>query len=395
MSRFAFRPCSEVSILSKKNSVSKFTVHIPDEEIEDLKNRLRKTRWVPSIETSNWADGTDSDYLHDLMRHWATDYDWRSREKQINKLDHFIAEIEDTKIHFIHTKGKGKNPIPLLLMQGWPSSFIQMSDIIPLLAELENDNILTFDVVAVSLPGYLFSEIPKQHGMSFTRIADLVHKLMTEELGYQRYAARGSDQGALVQQQLGLKYPNHIIGLHRTGITPFLFPLPNDLSEEEVEYQQKVVSWAKLETSYATLQGLRPETLTPALADSPVGLASWILEKFYRWGDCNGDPVRHFGRDKLLDNLSLHWFYGAGAASIRLYREVGRNPGLSGKVEVPTAIIMPLRDGITVPAPRRWADRFYDVRRWTVMERGGHFSEWEVPREVADDIRDFFKTITA
>ncbi|TGM97036.1 epoxide hydrolase family protein [Leptospira yasudae] len=377
----------------KNNSILPFRIRIPDEEIQFLKTRLTQTRWAPPIEKNDWVDGTDASYLKELIDYWAKDYDWRSRETILNRFDHFVATIDGTKIHFIYAKGKGKNPVPLLLLQGWPSSFIQMLDIIPLLTEERDDETPTFDVVAASLPGYLFSEIPAQHGMSFATIADLMHKLMAEELGYQKYAARGSDQGALVQQQLGLKYPKNLIGLHRTGITPFLNPLPEDLSEEEIAYQQKVSSWARMETAYASLQALRPETLTPALADSPVALASWVIEKFQRWGDCNGNPDQHFGRDKLLDNLSLHWFNGAGAASIRLYREAVRNPGLSGKVEVPTAILMPLRDGITVPAPRRWAERFYNIQRWTIMGHGGHFAEWEAPKEVANDIRRFFQSI--
>jgi len=379
--------------MTKKNLVSKFTVHIPENEIKNLQARLRKTRWMPPMESSGWADGTDGDYLRELVVYWANGYNWRIREAEINKFDHFIADIDDTRIHFIHARGDGNNPVPLLLMQGWPSSFIQMLDIIPLLTEARNDNTPTFDVVAASLPGYLFSDIPDEHGMSFAHIADLMHKLMVERLGYARYAARGSDQGALVQQQLGLKYPDNIIGLHRTGITPFMTPMPEDLSEEEVNYQKTVASWAKTETAYAAIQGLRPETITPALADSPAGLASWILEKFQRWGDIDGSLDQHFGRDKLLDNLSLHWFGGAGAASIRLYREAYRDPGLSGRVNLPTAILMPYKDGITVPAPRKWAERFYDIRRWTVIGKGGHFSEWEIPNEVADDIRDFFMTL--
>ncbi len=377
-----------------KKTISEFKIQIPEEEIQFLKNRLKQTRFAPPIDSSNWSDGTDADYLKELIRDWGTRYDWRAREILLNRFDHFLAEIEGAKIHFIHAKGKGKNPIPLLLLQGWPSSFIQMLDIIPLLTEARDDDTPSFDVVAASLPGYLFSEIPSKHGMSFSFIADLMQKLMVETLGYKKYAARGSDQGALVQQQLGLKYPENLIGLHRTGITPFINPLPADLSEEEIQYQQKVASWAKSETAYASLQALRPETITPALADSPIALASWVIEKFQRWGDCNGDLDRHFGRDKLLDNLSLHWFYGAGAASVRLYREVLRNPGLNGKLNVPTAIIMPLRDGIAVPFPKSWAERFYNVQRWTVLEKGGHFSEWEVPETIAEDIRSFFKSLT-
>jgi pimeloyl-ACP methyl ester carboxylesterase len=196
-----------------------------------------------------------------------------------------------------------------------------------------------------------------------------------------------------VQQQIGLKYPHRLIGLHHSGITPFANPMPADLTPAEQEYQQQVAAWAQVETAYARLQSLRPETLAPALADSPIGLASWFIEKFQRWGDCAAGLDHTFGRDNLLDNLSLHWFTGAGASAIRLYREAARDPGLSGRVEVPTAILMPLRDGVTVPAPRAWAERTFNVQRWTVMERGGHFPEWEVPQVVANDLRRFFAEV--
>jgi pimeloyl-ACP methyl ester carboxylesterase len=162
-----------------------------------------------------------------------------------------------------------------------------------------------------------------------------------------------------------------------------------------VEYQARVAACAQRETAYARLQATYPESLTPALADSPAGLAGWIVDKFHRWGDCADGVDAQFGRDALLDNISLHWFTGAGAASVRLYRESARDPGVSGRVEVPTAILMPLRDGVTVPAPRAWAERTYDVRRWTVMERGGHFPEWEVPDVIAADVRVFFSDVTA
>ncbi|MBL7702980.1 MAG: epoxide hydrolase [Ferruginibacter sp.] len=380
--------------MAKSNSIKSMTVYIPDKEIDALKLRLKLTRWPSPIESSNWADGTDSNYLRSLVDYWADQYNWREREKRINSYNHFVAEVEGTNIHFIHEKGKGENPIPLLLMQGWPSSFIQMLDIIPLLTESRQDGTPSFDVVAASLPGYPFSQIPVKHGMSFFKIAQLMKKLMVEELGYQKFAMRGSDQGALVQQQVALKFPEHVIGIHRTGITPFLNPLSDNLTDAEISYQQKVAAWAKTETAYADIHGLRPETITPALADSPVGLASWIIEKFHRWGDCNRDIDSHFGRDKLLDNLSLHWFMGSGAASIRLYHEMSHDPGLTGRINLPTAIIMPLHDGITVPAPKEWTERFYNVQLWTVMERGGHFPEWEIPNETADDIRRFFMTIT-
>ncbi len=379
--------------MKRGNSIIPFTIHIRDSVIDDLKYRLNHTRWAPAMESSHWSDGTDNEYLKNLVHYWATDYNWREREKKLNSFNHFTATIEGTTIHFIHAKGNGIDSVPLLMMHGWPSSFVQMLDIIPLLTEDRQDGTPSFDVIVASLPGYPFSQVPAEHGMSFSRIADLMTKLMTDELGCEKFAMRGSDQGALVQQQIGLRYPQHVIGIHRTGITPFIRPLPENLSEAETIYQQKVAAWALQETAYATLQSLRPETLTPALADSPVGLASWIMEKFQRWGDCTSDMDTYFGRDKLLDNISLHWFTGSGAASIRLYHEALLDPGVTGRVALPTGMMMPLRDGITVPAPREWAERFYNIQHWTVMEKGGHFSEWEIPGETANDIRNFFATI--
>jgi pimeloyl-ACP methyl ester carboxylesterase len=370
------------------------TIQIPEDEVAYLRLRLRQARWPPSVVSSGWVAGTDAGYLRELAYYWATHYNWREREARLSRFNHFVAEVSGTSIHFIRASGQGPNAVPLLLMQGWPSSFVQMLEIIPLLTEARDDGTPCFDVVAASLPGYPFSDMPAQPGMSFSRIAELMTELMVEQLGYTRFAARGSDQGGLVQQQIGLKHPHRLIGLHRSGITPFANPMPIDLSHGEIEYQKQVAAWAQVETAYAQLQSLRPETLTPALADSPIGLASWFIEKFQRWGDCPEGVDQTFGRDPLLDNLSLHWFTGAGAASIRLYRESALDPGLPGRVEVPTAILMPLRDGVMVPAPREWAERSFHVERWTILERGGHFPEWEAPREVANDIRLFFAELT-
>lgn len=371
-------------------SIKPMKIEIPDSEVQDLRRRLRQTRWAPHVDGSGWAAGTDGAYLRALADYWATHYDWRAREVRLNRFDHFTAEVGGTNLHFIKAPGRGPSPVPLLLLQGWPSSFVQMLEIMPLLAEPRDDGTPCFDVIAASLPGYPFSDLPSAPGMSFSKIAELMTKLMVEELGYTRFAVRGSDQGALVHQQIGLKHPRRLIGIHRSGITPFASPMPGDLSLAEIEYQKQVGIWAQVETAYARLQALRPETLAPALADSPIALASWFIEKFQRWGDCDGDVDRAFGRDALLDNLSLHWFTGAGAAAIRLYREAALDPGLSGRVEVPTAILMPLKDGVTVPAPREWAERSFNVKRWTIMPRGGHFPEWEVPHVVANDIRRFF-----
>jgi len=383
----------QLQYISMNLKTSPFTIHVPEEDIQDLYRRIKNTRFPEFRLDSDWKDGTDSNYLYDLLTYWVTDYSWREREKWFNSFDHYKTDIDGVNLHFIHAKSKRKDAMPLLLMTGWPSSFVQLLDIIPLLTDEINDHQMYFDVIAVSMPGYAFSDVPKVPGMNFEFIAELIVKLMVDKLGYECFAARGSDQGAMVQQQIALKYPKRLIGVHRSGITPFLNPLPTDLSEEEIVYQQQVTFWEMRETGYAKLQASRPQTLIPALADSPAGLAAWMIEKFQRWGDCGTDPVGHFGRDRILDNICLHWFVSGGSGAIRLYYESAKDSGLTGRVEVPTAIAMPLRDGITVPAPRRWAERFYNVQQWTVMERGGHFPEWEIPAELAIDIRSFFNTL--
>jgi pimeloyl-ACP methyl ester carboxylesterase len=369
-------------------------ISVPDEDLEALRRRLSAVRWPVLVREYGWEDGTDGQYLRDFVGHWRGQYDWRAREALLNELDHFTVEIDGEVLHYIHMEGRGQRSIPLLMLYGWPSSFVQMQEIIPLLTRAGAADDLSFDVVVAALPGYPFTRLPTRPGMSFARMAELMAKLMVDVLGYQRFAVRGSDQGGLVLQQIGLQHPKRLIGLHRSGIAPFVNPMPDTLSPEEVAYQKHVQAWAVRETDYARLQASRPETLVPALTDSPVGLASWFLEKFKRWGDCRNGIDQTFGRDRLIDNLSLHWFTRSAASVTRLYREAARYPSPSGRVEVPTAIMMPLHDGVTVPAPRSWCDRSYNVQRWTVMEQGGHFPEWEVPELVARDIRSFFSSLT-
>jgi pimeloyl-ACP methyl ester carboxylesterase len=362
---------------------------VPDHELADLRRRLAETRWPTPMADYGWDEGTDAAYLRDFIAFWGGPYNWRDREAELNRFDHQLAEIDGAAIHFIYAEAKSAHAVPLLLLHGWPSSFVQMTEFIPLLTQPRADGAPAFHVVAASLPGYPLTRLPEQPGMSFARIAELMTRLMVEELGFTRFVGRGSDQGALVLQQIGLTHPEHLIGLHRSGITPFASSPIAELSEEEQAYQKRVATWALEETAYAQLQALRPETLTPALCDSPVALASWFLEKFQRWGDCRVGPDAQFGRERLADNLSLHWFTRSAAAATRLYLEGRRDPGMLGRVSVPTAILMPLHDGVTVPAPRAWCERSYNVVRYNVLTDGGHFPEWEVPHAVADDLRAF------
>jgi len=358
-----------------------FTIALPDAVLEDLETRLRLTRWPDRVAGAGWDYGIDTDVLRPLVAHWAEGFDWRAVEHDLNALPQFTAHIEGETIHFVHAKGEGGRRIPLLVLHGWPSSFLQMNDLIPLLTA-ERDGV-SFDVIVPSLPGFGFSSQPSDRGMSVARIAGLMTRLMTEVLGHDRFAGRGSDLGAGVLQQIALQSPELLVGLHLSGTNPYIGQVPDDLSAEEAEFVQRAQGWMQSEMAYAMLHSYKPDTAAVALNDSPAGIAAWILEKFRAWTDTE-DFVARYGRDRLLANLTLYWATGTIGSSMRLYYETVRDPGQWGRVEVSTAMLMTPHD--MFPTPRNWAERSYNVQRWTEIDRGGHFLEWEEPAIVADDL---------
>jgi pimeloyl-ACP methyl ester carboxylesterase len=222
-------------------------------------------------------------------------------------------------------------------------------------------------------------------------MADLFDRLMTDGLGYERYATRASDLGAGVSQQLALAHPDSLIGLHHSGTNPYVGEAPDDLTEAEQEFVANAQRWSAQEMAYAMQHSSKPQTLAYGLNDSPVGLAAWIVEKFWRWSDNGGDVETAFTKDELLTNLTIYWATGTINSSIRLYYETARNPGNWGRVELPTAMLMPSKD--MFPTPREWAERSYRVDRWTEVQRGGHFLEWEDPHTLAEDLRAFFRPL--
>lgn len=362
-----------------------FTIAVPDAVLEDLEARLRLTRWPGRIAAAGWDYGIDTDVLRPLVEHWAEGFDWRAVERDLNALPQFTAEIEGETIHFLHAPGTGARRIPLLVLHGWPSSLLQMTDLIPLLTAERNG--FSFDVIVPSLPGFGFSSQPGERGMSVARIAALMTRLMTEVLGYDRFAGRGSDLGAGVLQQMALQSPERMLGLHLSGTNPYVGQVPDNLAPEEAEFVRMAQAWMQSEMAYALLHSSKPDTLAVALNDSPAGLAAWVLEKFHAWSDAD-DVVARYGRDRLLANLTLYWVTGTIGSSMRLYYETVHDPGRWGRVEVPTAMLMTPHD--MFPTPRAWAERSYDVRRWTEIDRGGHFLEWEEPALVADDLFAWF-----
>jgi len=372
-----------------------FTVNIPQQLLDDLRDRLGRTRWPDEVRGAGWDYGANLVYMKELIGYWRDGFDWRAQERAMNRFSHYRVKVDGFGLHLVREQGRGKDPLPLVVLHGWPASFLQMLPIIPLLADPAGhggDAADSFNVIVPSLPGYGFSDRPAEKGMTVARIAGLVHGLMTRELGYERYGVRGSDMGAGVAVQLALAHPDAVTGIHLSGTNPFVPFVPPNLSPAEEQFIRDAENWRNTEFGYALEQSTKPQTLACGLSDSPAGLAAWIVEKFRAWSDCNGDIERRFTRDELLANLTIYWVTRTIASSIRLYYESAHDRAAAwGRVEVPTAMAMLPRD--MFPTPREWADRWANIRRFTVLPRGGHFGEMEEPDLLAADIREFFRTL--
>jgi pimeloyl-ACP methyl ester carboxylesterase len=376
-----------------------FSLRVPDNAITDLRERLARTRFPDQAPGDPWAYGTNVDYLRGLIEYWRTNFDWRAQETRLNAFPQFKAPLHDIDVHFLHVPGKGPNPCPLLLMHGWPGSVFEFMDIIPRLtdpARFGGDPADAFTVVAPSLPGYGMSFRPGQKRFGIEEVADCLADLMTETLGYRRFAAQGGDWGGITASRMGYAYADKLIGIHvnllavRRDTNMVSNPTP-----EERTYLSELAQWLKEETGYQWIQGTRPQTLSFALSDSPAGLAAWIVEKFRVWSDCNGDVDSAFTRDQLLANISLYWFTGAIGSSFfpyyfRMHRPWPIPEG--GRIEVPTGYAAFPRE--IIRPPRSLAERTYtNLQRWTVMSRGGHFAAMEEPDALADDVRAFFRPL--
>jgi pimeloyl-ACP methyl ester carboxylesterase len=382
-------------------SIQPFTIAIEHATLDDLRERLARTRWPDEAEHAGWNYGTNLGYLKDLMDYWQHSYDWRAQEAKLNQFAQFRAHIDGSGIHFLHVRGKGPNPTPLLLIHGWPDSFYRFHKIIPLLTDPESvggNPLDSFDVIVPSLPGFGFSDRPHfPGGMKSLRAASLLSTLMTEVLGYKRYAVGGGDIGSRVTRLLALAHPEQVLGIHLTDIgfpREIAFPpdVPNP-SLAEGRFLGSVGMWFFQEGAYAALQTTKPQTISYALSDSPVGLAGWIVEKFRSWSDCDGEIEKSYTKDELLTNIMIYWVTGTISSSARLYHEDGLQsaPQLSvGQyIEVPAGVATFPKD-LTYP-PRELGERFLRVARWTEMPRGGHFAALEVPELLVEDLRAFFR----
>ncbi len=380
-------------------SVEPFKIAIEDSVLADLSARLVRTRLPGEIPDTGWEYGSNLAYMKEILEYWRTRYDWRKHEAHLNSLRHFRANVDGIGLHFIHQPGRGPNPTPLLLIHGWPGSVYEFMDIIPMLTDPAahgGNPEDSFTVIAPSLPGYGFSDHPRARAMNIQAIADLFHKLMTEVLGFRRFAVQGGDWGAAITSRIGEVYAPSTHGIHinMVAIGPAEGRSAPQLTPEEKVFLGNVEKFRTSETGYQWIQGTKPQTLAYGLNDSPAGLAAWIIEKFRTWSDCKGNVESRFSKDQLLTNVMIYWVTQTINSSTRLYYEARHHPWRlkpGTRIEAPTAVaIFPAE--LIVP-PRHWAERVYNVVRWTPMPRGGHFAAMEEPRLLAEDIRAHFREL--
>lgn len=372
-----------------------FQIEFPEAEVEDLRERLRSTRWPPAQTVDDWSQGVPLGYLTELCRFWADEYDWRATEGRLNRLPQVLVTIDGIDIHAVHVRSRHPDATPLVLTHGWPGSFLEFEGVLAALTEPElhgggpED---AFHVVVPSLPGYGLSGKPTSPGWGIHRIARAWIELMTR-LGYDRFVAGGSDWGTSVSTSIALQRPERLLGL--LLVPPLAAPDRSsaDVSDDERKALAELEERSRTGSAYSAVQATRPQTLGYGLTDSPAGLCAWVLEKIWTWADHPGDLDQVISRQQVLDNVSLYWLTWTAATSGRLYwesiEEVTRWFTSDGEqaIDVPTAgVVFPAE----VPRPsRRWAARrFTNIVYWGTPARGGHFGAWEQPGLFVDEVRN-------
>jgi pimeloyl-ACP methyl ester carboxylesterase len=369
------------------NSVKPFQIDIPQAALDDLRNRLTNTRWPDEVPGAGWERGVPTSYLRQLAEYWATSYDWRKHEAELNALPQFLTEIDGQTIHFVHVRSEREDAIPLLLIHGWPGSFVEFAESIEVLRD-------DFHLVIPSVPGHGFSVPLSSTGWTHQRIAASYIELM-ERLGYGRFGVQGGDIGAFQAPLVARLAPDKVIGVHVNALVTF--PRGEDLSgltESEQERMARFEHFQNEQMGYLNLQGTRPLTVQQGLHDSPTGQLAWIAEKFKEWSDSAAElPEDAVGRDRLLTNVSLYWFTGTAGSSANLYYETFHDPAVfapSPRGIVPTAVAVALTADVAI---RMLAERDHHVIRWTEFERGGHFLAMEEPEQFSADVRAFFREL--
>ncbi|MGI3780744.1 MAG: epoxide hydrolase family protein [Janthinobacterium lividum] len=366
------------------------------EQLEDLRRRLRETRWPDEPEDVGWALGTDLTYLRELVAYWADGFDWPAQEAELNRLPRHEVVVGGLRIHVVHARAArtATTPaMPLVLSHGWPDSAWRFQKVIPLLTDPGAhgaDPADAFDVVVPDLPGFGWSERPRAP-LDSVAVAGLWAELMTA-LGHERFGAAGGDLGSHVSRYLALDHPDRVVAVHRTdGGLPSRAAFPDGLTPQEDAWFDRVAAWSAAEGAYAAVHRTKPQTAAPGLNDSPAGLAAWIVEKLRSWSDCDGDLASVYTADEILTNLTIYWLTQTIGSSMRMYAANAAIPPaqLARRVEVPSGFS--LFAGDILRPPREWLERTTDLVRLTEPTRGGHFAPFEQPELYATELRDFFR----
>lgn len=378
--------------------IQPFRISIPQEVLDDLHERLARTRWPDEVHGAGWCYGANLAYIRELAEYWQTTFDWRAQEERLNGLPHYRAVVDGLGIHLVHERGKGPDPLPLLISHGWPSTFAEMTELIPLLTDPAahgGDPVDSFDVIVPSLPGFGFSDRPLEAGFTRWRVAALFAKLMAG-LGYERYGLHANDIGAVISAWLAIDFPERVIALQTMMPT---FPPPAfgegepPMTGAEEAFAATVAGWQQEEGGYDAIQATRPQTLAYGLNDSPVGLLAWIVEKWRAWTDPDRGVEKYFSKDELLTEVMIYWVTETINSANRSYYERAhdtRKLRPEEKISVPTGVA--LTTEAVERAPREWVERRYsEIRRWTEFSRGGHFMAAEEPEMLAAEIRGLFR----
>ena len=375
------------------SDITPFKISIPESQLTDLKLRLSLTRFPDKETPPDWSQGIPLDYMHKVKDYWQNTYHWPDREALLNRWPGFKTELQGLGVHFLHIRSNHEDARPLLMTHGWPGSIVEFQKTIePLTNPTAHGGTAdqAFHIVCPTLPGFGFSDQPTEPGWGIEKIARAWDELMVR-LGYNQYLAQGGDWGAIVTTAIGVQNLGHCQGIHIT--MPIVGPDPetlNDLSELEQASLAAAQFYQNHDSGYSKQQSTRPQTLGYGLADSPIGQAAWILEKFYQWMDCQGDPMNIVSLDELLDNIMLYWLPDAGASSARIYWEsFGSNTLSSAPVAIPSAISIFPKE--IFKSSERWArKRFSDLLYFNVLEVGGHFAALEQPEMFVSELRKGF-----
>ena len=378
--------------------IKPFTVSVPDSTLEEIYNKIKNYPWKEMPNLDGWEYGSNLNYMKEFSKYWISNFDWKKQEAEINKFSNFVTNVDDIDIHFIKEKGSGSNPMPLLILHGWPGSIVEFLHIIEKLAHPERfggKEEDAFDVIVPSLPGFGFSGCPSSP-IGPRKMAEIFNKLMTKNLGYKNYLSQGGDWGATISNWLGYDHSKFCSGIHLNCLTMRHPDGPQ--TKEEKNWEERFTKDQIMQEGYRTQQATKPQTLSYAMMDSPVGVAAWILEKFYSWSDIKNNNIESvYSKDILLANIMVYLVSNTFNTSSWIYfgrREEGGRffPKDFHRIEVPTGVAIFPKEMSEWP-PRSYVERIFNIKHWTKMPNGGHFAALEQPELLVNDIRVFAQTL--